>query len=554
MVVGGIPPSVPLPTVCDWKASVSSWFWVVTLIFAAYASRAFLQTRPAGSEVGGVARRGDGGKRRLVPSRRGKMEGAGAAAKPSGRSNGTLGRGVASCRRGEDALEPDPTPDLAAKKRAAAKIADIEAEWNGVQPLLDTGGLRVWHQPEGGAVHSFKYQVVLPVLPEPCVALAKEVDLMPKWHKFVPRARKLGVKPGVFGGILAYAELWLPWPLKNRGILCESAFFDCLEDDLGAYIVTVSSINESCSMIGGGESNAYLRTERREVEAYPRHDTSRDKAAAEDGSVGRDGDRGVGMGSYAGDIYVEEREEDGGESLHDNKFALGIPTTEAEAPRLHFESYTTFRPLPPLRAMRDHDRSDGGVGDDGSGQVSGCAPQTLWTFYFHKTDYQFDMPPVALGFLMKIMAPFVMSIAVNLAKGVPNEYRERMEVTDAKFYNVLKRRCQQHVRSCCGEISEGEGTDGDIDADSGDGGYAGSGGKVAGKWEAGRRIVRKRPDNFGSWSSRCVPPACASPSCACPNCVASSPSSSLAQEVGWPQGHTSPRASVNANAQFSTAG
>ena len=140
--------------------------------------------------------------------------------------------------------EPDPTPDAAAKAKAVTKVAAIEDEWNGTEPIMDDGKLRVWHRHEGGAIHSFKYQVVMPVLPEPCVALAKEVDLMPTWHKFVPVAKVLGKKTGVFGGIFAYAELWLPWPLKNRGVICESAFYDCLDDDLGAYIVVVSSTTE----------------------------------------------------------------------------------------------------------------------------------------------------------------------------------------------------------------------------------------------------------------------------------------------------------------------
>jgi len=67
---------------------------------------------------------------------------------------------------------------------------------------------------------------------------------MPSWHKFVPRGRILGDRPNIFGGIYAYAEFWMPWPLKNRGILCQSAFYDCLDDDFEAVIVYVGSLHQ----------------------------------------------------------------------------------------------------------------------------------------------------------------------------------------------------------------------------------------------------------------------------------------------------------------------
>lgn len=71
--------------------------------------------------------------------------------------------------------------------------------------------------------------------------LLLQVDLMPTWHKFVPRALVLEELEGVFGGVHAYAELWLPWPLKNRALVMETAVFDALDHPTNAFVVDVSS-------------------------------------------------------------------------------------------------------------------------------------------------------------------------------------------------------------------------------------------------------------------------------------------------------------------------
>jgi hypothetical protein len=142
-------------------------------------------------------------------------------------------------------LEPEPLADPALKARMVATVAALELGWAELPPLLDDGAMRVWHRAEGGSVHSFKYSVVMPLAPGACVALAKELDLMPTWHKFVSRGAILGPRPGVFGGIVAFAEVWMPWPLKHRGIVAASAFYDALDDPtLRAYVVHVFSVDE----------------------------------------------------------------------------------------------------------------------------------------------------------------------------------------------------------------------------------------------------------------------------------------------------------------------
>lgn len=46
---------------------------------------------------------------------------------------------------------------------------------------------------------------------------------------------------------------------------------------------------------------------------------------------------------------------------------------------------------------------------------------------------------------MRICAPFVCSMALGLARSVPPAFAQRM-ATDSAFYDVLARRCHQHVR------------------------------------------------------------------------------------------------------------
>jgi hypothetical protein len=89
-----------------------------------------------------------------------------------------------------------------------------------------------------------------------------------------------------------------------------------------------------------------------------------------------------------------------------------------------FDSYTTITPLAPLE---------------------GGATQTRWTFYFNRTDYQMEVPPFVLSFLMKVCAPFVCTIATRLASNVPEAYKLRLAKDDA-FYGVMGRRFRQHTR------------------------------------------------------------------------------------------------------------
>ncbi len=76
----------------------------------------------------------------------------------------------------EDNYEPEPISDPIAKRAMMDAVLSIEESWAKLPPILDSGGLKVWHRPEGGAIHSFKYEVIMPLAPMPCVALAKEAQ------------------------------------------------------------------------------------------------------------------------------------------------------------------------------------------------------------------------------------------------------------------------------------------------------------------------------------------------------------------------------------------
>lgn len=84
----------------------------------------------------------------------------------------------------------------------------------------------------------------------------------------------------------------MPWPLKNRGIVCQSAFYDCLDEDSGNVIVYVGSLEE-------GQTDGHIT----EPEA----------------------------------VLLEK--------LAVEKAMKKVPSTETECPRMAFESFTTFTPL-----------------------------------------------------------------------------------------------------------------------------------------------------------------------------------------------------------------
>ena len=63
-------------------------------------------------------------------------------------------------------FEPEPPSDPVMKARMKELIAGLDEEWAASgPPLLDNGAMRVWHRPVGGSVHSFKYEVVMPLGP-----------------------------------------------------------------------------------------------------------------------------------------------------------------------------------------------------------------------------------------------------------------------------------------------------------------------------------------------------------------------------------------------------
>jgi hypothetical protein len=76
------------------------------------------------------------------------------------------GAAAAAAVAAAEPFEPEPHSDPAAKARMKRLVAGLDAAWAASgPPLLDGGGMRVWHRPEGGSVHSFKYEVVMPVGP-----------------------------------------------------------------------------------------------------------------------------------------------------------------------------------------------------------------------------------------------------------------------------------------------------------------------------------------------------------------------------------------------------
>jgi len=136
----------------------------------------------------------------------------------------------------------------------------------------------------------------------------------------------------------------MPWPIKNRGIVCESAFFDCLDSpSFGSYIVFVGSVEPEERALTGN------------LIAAPR-DTAKKN------------DRlGLSDSHMIGNKSCEQSARSGGGAVDAGASEPAkIPTSKEQCPRMTFESYTTFEPLTP----------------DATGE------RTRWTFYFHRTDYQ----------------------------------------------------------------------------------------------------------------------------------------------------------------------
>ena len=83
--------------------------------------------------------------------------------------------------------------------------------------------------------------------PAPVVAIARELDLMPNWHKFVSQSCIVenipshdGPGGSSFGGIWGYVELWFPWPLANRAMVVKCEVLDVLQET-GAILVRLLS-------------------------------------------------------------------------------------------------------------------------------------------------------------------------------------------------------------------------------------------------------------------------------------------------------------------------
>mmetsp|Transcript_42927 Transcript_42927/g.115578 ORF Transcript_42927/g.115578 Transcript_42927/m.115578 type:complete len:438 (+) Transcript_42927:152-1465(+) len=127
------------------------------------------------------------------------------------------------------------------KAKYITAIEASEAGWAMEAPVHSDENLKAWHRPEGGSIHSFKYEVIMPFEPTPLICLAREVDLIPTWHKFISKGLVLEELPGIFGGIWAYCEMWMPWPLRSRCLLLKSVVIDCLDTSLECFVVVAES-------------------------------------------------------------------------------------------------------------------------------------------------------------------------------------------------------------------------------------------------------------------------------------------------------------------------
>ena len=133
------------------------------------------------------------------------------------------------------------------KSEGVAELKRQEGIWAGVNEAYSDDTITCYHQHVGGSVHRFKYEVMIESDPAPVVAIARELDLMPNWHKFVSQScvvEKIpaddGPEGSSFGGIWGYVELWFPWPLANRAMVVKCEVLDVLQET-GSILVRLLS-------------------------------------------------------------------------------------------------------------------------------------------------------------------------------------------------------------------------------------------------------------------------------------------------------------------------
>jgi hypothetical protein len=133
------------------------------------------------------------------------------------------------------------------KEEGVDELQRQEDIWTGVPQAYSDETITCYHQHVGGSVHRFKYEVMIESDPAPVVAIARELDLMPNWHKFVSQSCIVenipshdGPGGSSFGGIWGYVELWFPWPLANRAMVVKCEVLDVLQET-GAILVRLLS-------------------------------------------------------------------------------------------------------------------------------------------------------------------------------------------------------------------------------------------------------------------------------------------------------------------------
>jgi len=129
----------------------------------------------------------------------------------------------------------------------AEELRRQETQWRLVPPAYQDATITCFHEPAGGSCHRFKYEVLIESEPAPVVAIARELDLMPSWHKFVSKSAIVEKLPAdvtqggsSFGGIWGYVELWFPWPLSNRAMVVKCEVVDVLQET-GSILVRLLS-------------------------------------------------------------------------------------------------------------------------------------------------------------------------------------------------------------------------------------------------------------------------------------------------------------------------
>ena len=105
--------------------------------------------------------------------------------------------------------------------------------------MIQDDGLRLLYRHESGSsVHCFKGSCLLPCPVEQPLAMAREFDLVKTWNKYVTTSDILLTSCDV--DVLAYASVWLPWPMSERDVYIQAVGLDRLEED-GLVAVSFSS-------------------------------------------------------------------------------------------------------------------------------------------------------------------------------------------------------------------------------------------------------------------------------------------------------------------------